>query len=140
MKQFSILTAVSVACASLWALPAVAQDVVLGKAEFEERCSVCHGITGKGDGIVGELFAQKPRNLTTLAKENGGVFPFEAVYQAIDGRREIRGHGTTRMPVWGEYLMVEALEDRFIDKKDAYLVVQGRILALVYYLQSVQSP
>ena len=38
-----------------------AQETVLGKNEFEERCSVCHGITGAGDGAGGELFAIKPK-------------------------------------------------------------------------------
>lgn len=140
MKPAFLASLVGLSVSLSAAEPAAAQDAVLGAAEFKERCSVCHGEQGKGDGMVGELFAQKPRNLTLLAKENGGAFPFDAVMQSIDGRKEIRGHGDSRMPVWGEYLMVEALESRSIDKKDAFLVVQGRILALTYYIQSIQAP
>jgi len=116
-----------------------AQDAELGKEQFEQRCAVCHGIEGTGDGAVGELFAQKPKNLQLLAKDNGGVFPFIETYQAIDGRRDIAAHGNTEMPIWGDYLMVEAIEDRSINPKDARMIVEGRILSLVYYIQSIQN-
>ncbi|MGB8814900.1 MAG: cytochrome c [Paracoccaceae bacterium] len=116
----------------------LAQDVPLGATEFEARCAVCHGKTGAGDGIVGELFDRKPKNLTLLAKENGGVFPFDAVYQSIDGRREIAGHGGSKMPIWGDYFMAESLKNDFGDD-NAYLLVQGRVLSLVYFLQSIQA-
>ena len=91
-----------------------AQEAVVGKNEFEERCSVCLGVTGEGDGAVGELFAIKPKNLRVLAKENGGIFPFDEVRAAIDGRRRVIAHGSSEMPIWGDYLMEEALEGRFI--------------------------
>ncbi len=129
----------TVAAAVLMALPAVAQDSFLGQQEFVERCSVCHGAEGKGDGIVGELFAQKPKNLRVLASENSGVFPFAAVYESIDGQRDVAAHGgDSQMPVWGDYLIAEALERRNIDPKDAQLIVEARILALVQYIQSLQ--
>lgn len=40
-------------------------------------------------------------DLTALAKNNNGVFPFDRVYQIIDGRREVLAHGPRDMPVWG---------------------------------------
>ena len=120
-------------------LPALAQDVSVGKEIFQDRCAVCHGAEGKGDGLVGELFQHRPKNLTLLAKENGGVFPLEKVYQAIDGRSKIAGHGGSNMPIWGEYFMVDALADQRIDPKAARDIVAGRIYAVVYYLQSIQS-
>ena len=116
-----------------------AQEAVLGKKEFEERCSVCHGVTGGGDGTVGELFAIKPKNLRVLAKENGGIFPFDEVRAAIDGRRRVIAHGSSEMPIWGDYLMEEALEGRFIRPNDARLVVEARISALTQYIHSLQS-
>jgi len=36
-----------------------AQDAFLGKSEFVQRCAVCHGEEGAGDGMVGELFATR---------------------------------------------------------------------------------
>lgn len=116
-----------------------AQEAVLGKNEFEARCSVCHGVTGTGDGAVGELFAIKPKNLRVLAKENGGIFPFDEVRAAIDGRRRVIAHGSSEMPIWGDYLMAEALEGRFIRPNDARLVVEARISALTQYIHSLQA-
>lgn len=117
-----------------------AQESILGRAEFEARCSVCHGDDAKGSGMVGELFTVKPKDLTLLAKENGGVYPFERVYNAINGTREIPGHGRSEMPVWGDYFMEDLKADRpSTYGHDAAQVVQGRILSLVYFLQSLQE-
>lgn len=120
------------------ALPAAAQDVAPGAEIFAERCAVCHGEGGKGDGLVGELFAQKPADLTLLAKNNNGAFPFSEVYQSIDGRKRIVAHGRSEMPIWGEYFMESAIADPRINEKDARMVTQGRILSVVYFLQSIQ--
>ena len=43
-----------------------------------------------------------PADLTRLAEDNNGVFPFARVYDVIDGRFEVATHGTRDMPVWGE--------------------------------------
>lgn len=127
------------AAVALLAVPASAQDVSRGKEIYTERCAVCHGPEGKGDGIVGELFRQKPKDLSLLAKENGGVFPMERVYQSIDGRARIAAHGESNMPVWGEFFMVQALDDPRIDPKAARDVVAGRIFAVIQYLESLQA-
>ncbi len=119
----------------------MAQTAEVGQEIFLDRCSVCHGDGGAGDGMVAALFSdtEKPKDLTQIAKKNGGVFPFDAVYQAIDGRREIRAHGYSRMPIWGEYFMEEAIADPTQNPKNARAVTEGRILAVVYYLQTIQG-
>ncbi|NNE80868.1 MAG: cytochrome c [Silicimonas sp.] len=118
---------------------AQAQETTFGKASFDRNCAVCHGANGAGDGIVAELFEQRPRNLRSLAKDNNGVFPFSEVYQAINGRRDIRGHGSSEMPIWGDLFSEEALPMTFHPGVSAEELVQGRILSLVYYLQSIQE-
>lgn len=138
MKLQRVAPGIFVAAAFL-AAPAFAQDVELGKEIYQSRCAVCHGAEGKGDGVVGELFRQRPKNLALLAKDNGGVFPVERVYQSIDGRNRIAAHGDTNMPVWGEYFMVDALADQRIDPKAARDLVAGRIWSVVYYVQGLQS-
>jgi mono/diheme cytochrome c family protein len=116
-----------------------AQSSEYGEALFNKNCAVCHGAQGKGDGPVSMLFRDQPRNLRILAAENNGAFPFSEVYQAIDGRRNIDGHGTTAMPVWGALFEAEALPQTFHPGVEAKEIVQTRILALVYYLQSIQQ-
>lgn len=121
------------------AAPVSAQDTGYGESLFQENCAVCHGATGGGDGPVAELFAQRPRNLKLLAKENNNTFPFSEVYQSIDGRRDITAHGNTRMPIWGNYFVEDALPRTIHPGVTAEDIVQGRILGLVYYLQSIQE-
>lgn len=113
--------------------------LVLGKSEFQARCGLCHGQEGKADGHITELFEAKPRDLTKLKENNGGAFPFSEVYQMIDGRNMPRPHGTGEMPIWGDYFMEDALTDRGVNRMDAKHIVQGRILSVVYYLESIQE-
>lgn len=118
---------------------ALAQDTTFGESLFRTNCAVCHGETAAGDGSVAELFTKKPRNLQLLAKDNNGAFPFSEVYQAIDGRRIVQGHGDSEMPVWGDLFFAEALPDTFHPGIEPDQIVQARILALVYFLQTVQQ-
>jgi mono/diheme cytochrome c family protein len=120
------------------AVAAQAQDAALGETIYADRCAVCHGDSGAGDGMVGVLFAQPPKDLKLLSRENGGVFPFMDVVQAIDGRAEIDAHGRSEMPVWGTYFMQEAIDNPAINPKNARYITEGRILALTYYLQTMQ--
>ncbi|MBT8459946.1 MAG: cytochrome c [Boseongicola sp.] len=136
MKLVSFIAAAAFICL---AGPLSADPIEDGRTIYAERCVVCHGDAGAGDGMVGELFAVRPKNLANLADENNGAFPFSEVYQAIDGRREIAGHGRSEMPVWGDFFMESAIDDRSINEKNARYITQGRILSLVYYLQSIQS-
>ena len=43
------------------------------------------------------------------------------------------------MPVWGDLFMTEALPKTVHPGVSADAIVQGRILALVYYIQSIQQ-
>ena len=129
--------ALALACVGL--VPAQAQDSGFGKASYDRNCAVCHGADGAGDGSVAELFAQRPRNLRKLAEDNNGAFPFSEVYQSLDGRREIQGHGMSEMPIWGDIFVAEALPQTMHPGVDAEEIVQGRILSLVYFLQLIQD-
>jgi hypothetical protein len=80
------------------------------------------------------LLTVKPADLTQVRKRHTGQFPFWWVYRVIDGREEIRGHGTREMPIWG---------DVFIHQEDGTLADEtraiGRILAIVHYIESIQE-
>lgn len=107
-----------------------------GKGEFQRSCATCHGSDAKGDGPLAANLNVKPADLTQLSKRHGGVFLFWRVYEKIYGSDEapIRGHGTREMPIWGERFRFgrNASDDR-------YMLVRGRILSLVHYLESIQE-
>ena len=114
--------------------------VAFGKSEFGKRCAVCHGPGGVGDGPLADLLLQPPPDLTKISQRNNGKFPVLDIYQAIDGRRGLRAHGTMDMPIWGNYYRLDAQENVRAPHDVSYEeIVHGRILALVYYLQSIQA-
>lgn len=68
----------------------LAKDKVdAGKREYEANCAVCHGTRGEGDGPFAGLIEQRAPDLTLLAKNNGGVFPFARAYEVIEGGRDV---------------------------------------------------
>ena len=121
--------------------PAFALDdeLKVGQQIYERRCAACHGETGKGDGIMSDLFKVRPTVLSQLSKENDGEYPFERVYQTLKATEELPGHGPTAMPVWGDFFMVEhALRDTVMSEAEAYAVI-GKMLSLVYYIETLQE-
>jgi hypothetical protein len=81
------------------------------------------------------LLTIKPPDLRHLRERHGGTFPFWYVYRVIDGREVIRGHGTEDMPIWGTIFIEQ--EEGTIARESRAL---GRILSLLYYVQSIQAP
>ena len=88
-----------------------------------------------GDGPLADLLSIPTPSLVQLSQQNDGVFPFEAILTTVDGRDGVRAHGST-MPVWGERYRTSATSER---GETADMVARGRMLSLVYYLQSVQQ-
>ncbi len=118
-----------------------AQDpIAAGKAEYNQLCANCHGRTGTGDGPIAAILTVKPADLTKISARNDGTFPSQQVYELIDGRVVPPAHGTSQMPIWGNYydeksqLLRSIFGDGFAEE-----YVRGRILSLVYYLQSIQE-
>lgn len=110
------------ACAS-------AQDISVGKMEYQSSCGACHGIDAKGNGPVSKELKTPPTDLTVLAKNNDGAFPYDKVYRVIDGRDStISSHGTREMPIWGY---------RFGPPQAFRL--KNRILGVIEYLKRIQE-
>lgn len=121
--------------------PAFADDKPLdvGKGEYGAACATCHSFNGKGGGPAAQQLGLVVPDLTVLAKNNQGVFPFDRVYQVIDGRREVKGHGTREMPVWGQAFRRQSsiyFENRPDDDESA---ARSRILALTEYVYRLQG-
>src|SRR5450759_2539476 len=78
-----------------------AQNQDIGHIEYLWSCAVCHGIDAKGSGPLAAQLKTSPTDLTRLAENNGGVLPVSTLYETIDGRQEVKAHGTRDMPAWG---------------------------------------
>lgn len=109
----------------------------IGADEYTISCAVCHGADAKGDGEFARFLTVKPPNLTVLAKGNNGVFPFLKVFQTVDGRTMVGGHGTREMPIWGRRYGEEVGEK--FGPYGGEIAVRARVLELVFYLQSIQQ-
>jgi mono/diheme cytochrome c family protein len=108
---------------------ASAQRTDVGQTEYQSSCAACHGVNAKGNGPVSKELKTRPADLTVLAKNNNGVFPYDTVYQMIDGRNTTVGsHGTREMPIWG-YRFGPPQAFRF----------KSRVLAVIDYLKRIQE-
>lgn len=130
MRRMAFLVAAALAAST----PALGEDdaPVPGRAEYLRYCSACHGDDGRGDGVVAGLMTPHPLDLTQLAKQHGGTFPFLQVRESIDGRKLPHAHGTSEMPVWGEVLSGE----KAMAQPDAH--VRGTVQAITQYLSTIQ--
>jgi mono/diheme cytochrome c family protein len=142
MKPARIIA--TLAAATVLALPVLAaaqqQKIDIGKREYDANCAVCHGAKGKGDGpYAGTLVGTRVPDLTTLAKRNGGVYPFARMYEYVDGTQMVKAHGTREMPIWGNDYRTKAAEYYMEVPYDPEVFVRGRILALVEYMYRLQE-
>jgi len=117
---------------------ALAQDAIVGQAEFKMHCAACHGMEGRGDGPIGPLLKTPAPNLALIAERNGGKFPFQKVYEIIDGSSALAAHGTRDMPLWGVRYRKEPKPVTPDQVSVTNAEVEQRILSLVYYLGTLQ--
>lgn len=111
-----------------------ARQVERGRDLYRIYCRNCHGDTGQGDGPMVEVLTVRPKDLTRLSRGHDGEFPTDRVYATIDGRDDVLAHGSTKMPVWG--LAFQQFDTDVNQERQ----VQTRILQLIEYLKSIQTP
>lgn len=133
MKRLFALVAIILAGSTLASL---AQDSVTGQYEYMNFCAACHGEAADGKGPLVTFFKEPVPNLTLLAQNNDGVFPFLETMMIIDGRSGLRGHGGV-MPVWGDTFEAEAVDQAGV--YGAETIARGRLVSLVEYLATVQQ-
>lgn len=83
------------------------------------------------------MLTVQPPNLTTLTSQNEGVFPYLDVFHTIDGRTTIRAHGTSEMPIWGDYFSRQIGEAAGPFGRE--LLIRAQVVALVDYIESLQT-
>ena len=111
----------------------------LGADEFQSYCANCHGIDGKGSGDMADLLTVKPADLTILAKNNGGSFPRDHVVAVIDGRMNVRAHGSRDMPIWGYWFSKDVARQQIFHGAAQDVAVEARIDALAAYIETLQE-
>jgi mono/diheme cytochrome c family protein len=131
----AVIVIVSVAMHSGSARAQKMEIVAGGELEYQASCAVCHGVDGRGQGIMSRHLTVQPANLRHLAQQSGGKFPFWEVYRIIEGRGTVPGHGSRDMPVWGDRFRADAGGNG----KTAQTQAAGRILSVVFYLEHIQE-
>ena len=61
-----------------FAAAAQAEDLDVGKSEFQSSCASCHGTDAKGKGPVSDQLKIPPPDLTMLAKSNTGLVVYQS--------------------------------------------------------------
>jgi mono/diheme cytochrome c family protein len=102
---------------------------VSGGASFKAYCSVCHGISGKGDGPAAKALKVPPADLTQIARRSGGKFPTDRIRMTLVGESAVTAHGDREMPMWGP--LFRSVDDGSI--------VDLRVRNLVVYLERIQE-
>lgn len=142
-----VLTLVVALLALLITSSVGAEEDIIGSDEYRMSCLSCHGVGGRGNGPLAKYLTVKPTDLTMLSKNNGGqypnlkagAYPFLRVYQVVDGRAAVELHGDRAMPVWGNRYLQDQPAAQTAYAGEYEKVVRGRILELVYYIQSIQQ-
>ena len=131
-----------------------AEEVDAGKAE--DPAPVARRATApmEREGPLSSKLKAKPADLTTFAKNNNGVFPLSAVYEAIDGRPPTRLH-LRFTPIWGcrhtpssvsptrtkrkVYRQPDRYESHLDLSCDPEDVIGNCVLSVVEYLRRIQE-
>jgi mono/diheme cytochrome c family protein len=103
--------------------------------DYLQDCAECHGADGKGAGAEKRTArGYVSTDLTQISERNGGEFPRQQVYDAIDGRHRIAAHFLGDMPRWGTRYSIDEK-----DNSAAEQPVRDRISALVDVVESMQE-
>jgi mono/diheme cytochrome c family protein len=103
-----------------------------GREEFQESCAARHGADASGRGELANKLMKPPKDLTMIAEENGGTFPFWRVFDIIAGDTKVEGHDTSQMPLFSERM-------RGQESAGVFPPAPLRVLALTHYLESIQE-
>jgi len=140
MTPNKIAGAIALGMLSVWGNGHAAEKSDFGKHEYESKCAVCHGLEGRGNGAMAAVLKTRVSNLTYLSKNNNGVFPFQRVYEIIDGTDVLPAHGTREMPIWGQEYRADYIQKAYFDAPfDAEAYVRAHILALIEYISRLQA-
>jgi mono/diheme cytochrome c family protein len=134
------LTAIGIA--ALMGFPGpVGAETAAGRQDYRTLCAECHSADAKGNGPLTKNLTKVPPDLTRIRQRAHGVFDEKAVYDWILGLKMTNAHGSREMPIWGDWLMDEAIEDgrSLKEAKAAEQEIEQRIMGIVHYLETLQT-
>jgi mono/diheme cytochrome c family protein len=108
-----------------------------GRALFVENCAACHGIEGNGDGPEAVGLATRPADLTRIAARRDGVWPMLEVMAIVDGYTGLTNPRENMPAIEG---IVEGPMVDFDSGNGLTTPVPARLVSIVEYLESIQSP
>lgn len=111
-------------------------DASEGRVAYDANCAMCHGASGKGDGPLAGDLSVKPVNLTTLTRENGGVFPVNRVLSYIDGYKR-KAPEDLEMPEFG--LLLEGASVPIETGEGVFTPTPRPLAALLAYMETIQN-
>jgi mono/diheme cytochrome c family protein len=111
------------------------------RQDFLDLCAECHNADARGNGPLTKNLTKVPPDLTRIKQRAHGVFNEKAVYDWILGLKMTSAHGSREMPIWGDWLMDEAIEGgtSLEEAKAAEQEIEQRIMAIVRYLETLQT-
>ena len=99
---------------------------------FRSSCAPCHGLTGHCGGPVAAALKSPVPSLATLTLRHDGTYPVAYLREVIDGRAEVKAHGSRIMPVWGSSFSMQHQGD------GAEITVRFLIDALIEHIRTLQ--
>jgi mono/diheme cytochrome c family protein len=109
-----------------------ADELSDGRQLYIDHCAACHGINGDGHGPLEHELAKPAADLRILSKRYGNPLPYDQIARFMDGRADVKAHGSRDMPVWGEEMWKNP------PGKGNPNEVSEPVAKIIRYLQSIQ--
>ena len=134
MRNHAPGTIVLIAASVLFAASAIASadEIGEGRKLYVEHCAACHGLKADGHGPLESELAKPAADLRLLAQRYGNPLPDDRIARFMDGRADVKAHGSRDMPVWGE----EMWQNR--EGQGNPNAVSEPVAKIIHYLQSIQ--
>ncbi|MCP4202180.1 MAG: cytochrome c [bacterium] len=148
MKRISpVILTVAAIVTAISTLPALGEQEVenkgfmaaKGRVTFNRYCASCHGEKADGTGPVARMLKVAPKDLRMLTIENDGEYPGEELAEYVDGRKEVRAHGSRDMPVWGEVFQTSLVASPASPDEAGEDRAARKIRELVLYVETIQQ-
>ena len=108
-----------------------------GDQLYQNLCAACHDSDGSGNGLASAALGITAPDLTLIAANNGGEFPYIEIERLISNSDSRNPHQNTSMPAWEQQFMYFRTGLSSF-QREAY--ARNRILELSIYNETKQLP